>query len=33
MTLTGTLIAESLQVGAVLDDLDLTVRKISGRRR
>ena len=29
MALTGTLIAESLRVGAVLDDLDLRVRKIS----
>lgn len=29
MALTGTLIAESLRVGAVLDDLGLTVRKIS----
>jgi hypothetical protein len=29
MTLAGGLIAESLRIGAVLDDLDLTVRKIS----
>ena len=29
MTLSGGLIAESLRIGAVLDDLDLTVRKIS----
>ena len=29
MPLAGGLIAESLRVGAVLDDLDLTVRKIS----
>ena len=29
MALAGTLIAEGLRIGAVLDDLDLTVRKIS----
>jgi hypothetical protein len=29
MALTGALIAESLRIGAVLDDLELTIRKIS----
>jgi hypothetical protein len=29
MALVGTLIVESLRIGVVLDDLDLTVRKIS----